>query len=279
MVLRLGTLLFLPLACGHGAGAWKDPNHYVGDFSLAGLRFAAESPAHSLKVVGTDDGTTWWAVEGTCSGPGMTLISLDLSSKGGPAGITGTWAETSAGGQTISWPDGNVWTLLLSPTAGVLQDDGVDDHVGVFVDPHHFEGGSSWAGLRFVAEFPDHVLKMVGADVADSTAFWYLEGKCTGPEMTDIHFDFAPKGGPADLTGTWAPAPARSIAWPDGNVWAKQSGATSHALAEAAPAGDAGSFRLVPAVGVFVAVAAATSFYARHRIGRMAKEGAELAPI
>ena len=32
-------------ASAHGAGVWKDPNHYVGEESLAGLRFIAEQPA------------------------------------------------------------------------------------------------------------------------------------------------------------------------------------------------------------------------------------------
>ena len=30
----------------HGAGVWKDPHHYAGDDSLAGLRFVSEGPPH-----------------------------------------------------------------------------------------------------------------------------------------------------------------------------------------------------------------------------------------
>ena len=211
------------VACvdGHGAGAWKDPHHYRSDSSLAGLRFISEYPPHTLNVVGTDDGTTWWALKGTCSGPGMTVIKLDFSSKGGPADATGTWA-TQGKTPTITWPDGNVWVLQATPTKAVWMDDGLDDHVGIFMDPHHV--GAGWQGLRIVAESPAHVLKMVGADSADSTRFWYLEGYCDGPTMTGIHFDFTPKGGPANLEGVWAPAPSRSITWPDGNKWRKTAG-------------------------------------------------------
>ena len=81
--LVLGLAVNLPHVAGHGSGAWKDAHHYVDDSSLAGLRFISETPAHTLKVVGTDDGTTWWAIEGSCSGPGMTVIKFDFSPKGG----------------------------------------------------------------------------------------------------------------------------------------------------------------------------------------------------
>ena len=69
-----------------------------------------------------------------------------------------------------------------------------------------------WTG--FLAEFPAHTLKMVGNDGGDATpgGWWYLEGSCSGDGMTEIHFDFSPKGGPADLLGAWAAAPARTEA-------------------------------------------------------------------
>ena len=42
------SLVALSLAsvAAHGAGVWRDPNHALGDGSLAGLRFIAESPPH-----------------------------------------------------------------------------------------------------------------------------------------------------------------------------------------------------------------------------------------
>ena len=109
-----------------------------------------------------------------------------------------------------------MWALLAAPTRAFLLD-AADDHTGVFFDPHHFKVGT-FRGMRFIAEDPPHVLKMVGSD--DGT-FWFLEGFCTGPKMTSIHFDFSPKGGPKELVGKWAPSPARTITWPDGNVWSK----------------------------------------------------------
>ena len=54
-------------ASAHGAGAWKDPNHYVDDSSVSGLRLISEGPPHHLKIVGTDNGKDWWALSGSCA--------------------------------------------------------------------------------------------------------------------------------------------------------------------------------------------------------------------
>ena len=124
-------------ASAHGAGVWKDPNHYVGEESLAGLRFIAEQPAHVLQVVGTDDGVTWWHITGTCSGEGMTNINLDFSPKGGPSGVTGKWTydpQWVIAREKIHFPDGNVWESTGYVPGAIELDDAVDDHVGVFVD-------------------------------------------------------------------------------------------------------------------------------------------------
>ena len=166
-------------------GAFRDPKHYQGDDSLAGLRFCSEVSPHETKIVGTDEGVTWWAMSANDTFFGST------------------------------------WTAVAAPTPAFAKSDGLDDHAGPFIDRNHFVTAASWAGLRVIAEDPPHILQMVGSDDGEPHNFWFLEGKCTGPEMTAIHFDFSPKGGPADLTGTWAPAPYRSITWPDGNAWAK----------------------------------------------------------
>ena len=52
-MLRCLGLVALSLAsvAAHGAGVWRDPNHALGDGSLAGLRFIAESPPHVLTHV------------------------------------------------------------------------------------------------------------------------------------------------------------------------------------------------------------------------------------
>ena len=146
---RATTLLALiARASAHGAGAWKDPNHYVSDSSLAGLRFISEKPAHTLNVVGTDDGTTWWSIKGSCSGKGMTQLKFDFSPKGGPSDASATWAKSADGVETATFSDGNVWTLLPQPTAAFAASDGLDDHAGPFVDPNHHAGPSSWQGFR-----------------------------------------------------------------------------------------------------------------------------------
>ena len=54
-------------------------------------------------------------------------------------------------------------------------------HHGAYSDPAHYAGPSSWAGMRFIAEGPPHVLKMVGSD--DGVKWWTLTGTCSGPGM------------------------------------------------------------------------------------------------
>lgn len=204
------------------AGFWIDPNHHCDlcEPSLIGTRFVAEFPPHKLTMVGTDDGVSWWALEGTCSGPNMTHINFDFSPKGGPKDLVGIWYQDS-NGIHIKWPDGNVWTQESKPTAAFTMDDGLDDHQGLFVDPNHIVGQESFAGARAIAEFPPHTVVMVGSD--DGEKWWALKGLCKGEAMVDIVMDFSPKGGPADLQGEWVAAPAREIRWPDGNAWYKPS--------------------------------------------------------
>ena len=176
-------------AAAHGSGVWKDPNHYISDSSLAGLRFVSEFPPHVLNLVGTDDGKTWWALSGTCSGPAMTEINIDFSPKGGPGAVTGTWAK-SGGVESITFPDGNTWVLAEKPTWAIAAPDGVDDHVGIFRDPNHFVSPKSWAGLRFIAEFPPHELRMVGSDDGNVRGMWFLAGSCTGAGLRTGGFGF-----------------------------------------------------------------------------------------
>ena len=161
----------------------------------------------------------------------MTKIHLDFSPKGGPADAAGTWSAGAAGAESIAFPDGNTWQLLAAPTAAVKSNDGLDDHAGIFLDPKHSAVGVSWSGVRAIAEFPPHVLQMVGSD--DGSSFWHLSGSCTGPAMTQIHFDFSAKGGPKDLVGEWKSAPTRAIVWPDSNAWAKPAGGGAAGLAAA----------------------------------------------
>jgi len=90
---------------------------------------------------------------------------------------------------------------------------------GAWSDPGHTKEGKDHAGVRYIAESPPHVLTMVGSD--DGSSWWSLKGWCDGDDMTNIHFDFSPKGGPKDLVGKWIRHEDSSLAicWPDGNCW------------------------------------------------------------
>ena len=46
---------------------------------------------------------------------------------------------------------------------------------------------------------------------------WQLKGKVSGDDK--IFIDFAPKGGPKDLTGVWEAGKKPGIRFPDGNKW------------------------------------------------------------
>lgn len=89
---------------------------------------------------------------------------------------------------------------------------------GAWKDPKHFVSDDSLAGMRYVSE-DTHVLTMVGSD--DGKAWWSLKGWCTGDDMTTIHFDFSPKGGPKGLAGKYARGEDGKVTltWPDGNAW------------------------------------------------------------
>ena len=63
------------------------------------------------------DGVKWYTLTGTCSGVGMSKITFNFSSKGGPASLTGAASLRPDGTAIITWPDGNVWERLAAPGA------------------------------------------------------------------------------------------------------------------------------------------------------------------
>ena len=243
--------LLIAGASAHGAGAWRDPHHYVDDTSLAGLRFVAEDPPHTLIMVGTDDGKQWWTLQGTCSGEGMTVIRFDFSPKGGPADVEGTWARNRDDQTTITWPDGNVWQLLEEPTEAWSFPTQLDDHFGLFTDPHHYQSATSFAGTRYLADaYPPGSGKLVLVGSDDGSSWWTARGTI----VDDVHLavDFSAKGGPADLTATWASAAEQpsvdprplmlggkslpgQLVWPDGNAWSKNGGVAASSVVGGAP--------------------------------------------
>lgn len=213
-------LLFLVTAQVRGfclpGGVYTDPNHHVSDESLGGLRFIAPSPSNEVIVIGTDDGAQWWWLQGTCSG-GSLNTTFDFSPKGGPNQLIGTSA-IGPEGTTITWPDGNAWTLIAEPTAAFEYTLAFTYH-GLFLDPQHYVPGT-FAGMRVIAERPQHKLHMLGSD--DGVSWYHLTGICHDVEHDDnpmFRFDFSPKGGPAELTAKWDHTSL--IRFPDGNRWYK----------------------------------------------------------
>ena len=91
------------------------------------LRYIAEFPPHNLTVVGSDDGHSWWSARGGCSGPRMTHIEMDFSSKGGPAAFVGAWESAAdqrprVAPPRIVWQDENAWAKLNDqPAPSALQ--------------------------------------------------------------------------------------------------------------------------------------------------------------
>ena len=209
----------------HGAGVWRDPTHYVSDESFAGLRFISEFPAQKLTIVGTDDGASWWMLEGSCSGDLMTEINFDFLPKGGSGMLTGRWQYNEEGVATIIWPDGNQWIAhTYTPAFDATL---TPSYHGMFLDPAHLKSGT-FSGVRVIAEYPQHTLNMVGSD--DGVNWWFLKGIChdvndldaNGKPKPMFKFDFSPKGGPPDLTATWDHFSV--ITFPDGNQWYKPQG-------------------------------------------------------
>ena len=94
-------------------------------------------------------------------------------------------------------------------------------HHGAYSDPKHYVSSDSWAGLRFIAEGPPHVLTLTGTD--DGQRWFTLKGTCSGSGMSVITFDFSPKGGPSNAVGTASVLSNGEavITWPDGNVWTR----------------------------------------------------------
>lgn len=95
-------------------------------------------------------------------------------------------------------------------------------HHGAYADPNHYKKGS-FAGMRYIAEKANHVLVLVGSN--DGIYWFTIEGKCSGPGMGTLTFDFSSVGGPADLVGQviFDEDGSDGIRWPDGNVWKRIS--------------------------------------------------------
>jgi hypothetical protein len=92
------------------------------------------------------------------------------------------------------------------------------EHHGAYVDPKHYKGPQSFAGMRYVAEPSPHVLSVTGTD--DGKKWWTVPGVCSGLGMAQITLNFSLKGGPASVAGNLvSDNGVTQIVWTDGNAW------------------------------------------------------------
>jgi len=81
---------------------------------------------------------------------------------------------------------------------------------------------------QYVSE-KDHRLSLIGSD--DGESWFSISGFCDGPGMTRIHFDFSPKGGPAEATAIYSKERGVvRLTWEDGNSWVLQAATTDSKL-------------------------------------------------
>lgn len=175
-------------------------------------------PSDVVTVLGSDDGETFWVVQGKVTGRQAGTLRIDLSSRGGPARLDGHSSEGR-----IEWSSGSCWTKIPAPqyAMATIQE---GELAGVYADPNHVRP-ESYAGVRMISyKQGDKVvdISIVGTD--DGLSFWSLKGKFTDKEKGAISINFSPKGGPSDLTATYE---AGVLTFADGNTWTKQQASSS----------------------------------------------------
>ena len=91
----------------HLQGFFLDVKHHVPG-SWKGVRILSDangdSPGSALTLVGTDDGETFWVLEGKRMG--ADGVQLDFSPKGGPPDLLASWSEAEG---ALTFSDGNIW--------------------------------------------------------------------------------------------------------------------------------------------------------------------------
>lgn len=215
--------------CGPSFGGfWTDPNHYKAG-SLAGTRYITDEignvSGNHLTLVGSDDGIAFWSLQGEWTNKAAGELTVDFSPKGGPADLKGNF--TFRGGQIV-WQDGNHWPRFATPNFSFNNDpSGRTTIGGIYYDPA-FPGllDGTFEGSRMVTdEIGDasgNQLTLIGSD--DNVFFWSAKGHWVDKAAGTLIVDFSPKGGPANLAGTFS---AGTIHWADGNRWTRQAVATT----------------------------------------------------
>ena len=68
-----------------------------------------------ITIVGSDDGTKFWTINGSWVEKDSGSILVDFSPKGGPSDLSGTFSCASQDNNDckITWQDGNAWHMGL----------------------------------------------------------------------------------------------------------------------------------------------------------------------
>lgn len=179
------------------------------------------TPSDIITLVGTDDGKSFWTVQGKFISKVRGTLSVDFSSKGGPDNVSGTFKD----GQIV-WFDGNVWSqqAVSKYTVAEFPPFNATEIDGVYTDSVHYKEGSM-AGIRMITAkkgtTPSKDLTLVGTD--DGKSWWTVHGVLggTNAKNADVIFvDFSPLGGPSKVKGIYKNG---RIRWPDGNIFTKQA--------------------------------------------------------
>lgn len=203
---------FLSFMNDNIGGFYIDPNHYSEDGSFAGTRMVTDFGG-SITIIGSDDGISWWKVNGEYIDESTGKMSIDFTVKGGPV-IDAVYDEG-----VITWNDGNLWTKSEGEHLKVMSADSIigadaDEIGGFYIDPNHFDAAQgTFAGTRMISECEGDIT-LIGTD--DGIDFWTVDGE---EENGQVTVDFTVKGGPV-VTGSYG---NNVIMWEDGNQWTKST--------------------------------------------------------
>eukprot|EP00928_Gymnodinium_smaydae_P060029 TRINITY_DN4357_c0_g1_i1.p1 TRINITY_DN4357_c0_g1~~TRINITY_DN4357_c0_g1_i1.p1 ORF type:complete len:617 (-),score=103.42 TRINITY_DN4357_c0_g1_i1:210-2060(-) len=167
-------------------GQYADPNHpeCKRAIRLEGLQIIIE---------GSDEDQVDWTLQATLESADATQVTLDFSSKGGPAALLATLESDG-----IRFPDGDKWQRLAALAWS-----------GQYADPNHpgCKRAIRTEGLHIIVEGVDE-------DQVD----WTLQATLESADATQVTLDFSSKGGPAALLATLE---SDGIRFPDGSKWQK----------------------------------------------------------
>lgn len=100
-------------------GVFVDPNHFQKD-TFQGVRFITdnigENTSDTITLIGSDDGTSFWQLEGKWNDKDNGDLTVDFSTKNsGPPNLKGQYkCENNNKKCKITWEDGNFWTKIDS---------------------------------------------------------------------------------------------------------------------------------------------------------------------